>query len=331
MRSPDYVPILFFNKDKDQSDLIMIDVVRHFTGPHSDISEWGFRWDRTDETMGQPVEALIKDWDDYAKLTPPDPYDKERFSKVGETMARYGDEPYYLASLVLTGFTVMTFLRGFADTMEDFYAERENIEKLADMVFGFEEKIILQLKEYGFHGVAFFDDWGTQSGLLISPALWREFFKPRYKRLFDVAHRNGLDVYFHCCGSIREILPDFIEIGVDMLNLSQPNLFDMEKIGAEFGGKVCFVCPVSYQTTSISGTREDIYRDVKKLVDHLGAFNGGLIGYVEEYRSIGITDENYGYCVKAFRELGNYRNPPAPCGVHAASIDSNRPESTEST
>ena len=307
MQGPDYVPILYFNKDKEQSDLIMIDVVRHFMGPDSDRSEWGFQWDRKDETMGQPIEELIKDWEDFARLTPPDPCDQERFAKVKETMALYGDDRYYLASLVLTGFTVMTFLRGFSNVMEDFYLERDNIEKLADMVFGFEEKIILQLKEYGFHGVSFFDDWGTQSNLLISPAMWREFFKPRYNRLFDIAHENGLDVYFHCCGAIREILPDFIEIGVDMMNVSQPNLFDIEELGRELGGKVCFVCPVSYQTTSITGTKEDIYRDVKKLVDHLGAFRGGLIGYVEEYRSIGISDENYAHCVKAFQELGRYK------------------------
>ena len=307
MQGPDYVPILYFNKDKEQSDLIMIDVVRHFMGPDSDRSEWGFQWDREDETMGQPIEELIKDWEDFSRLTPPDPCDQERFAKVKETMALYGDDRYYLASLVLTGFTVMTFLRGFSNVMEDFYLERENIEKLADMVFGFEEKIILQLKEYGFHGVSFFDDWGTQSNLLISPAMRREFFKPRYQRLFDIAHENGLDVYFHCCGAIREILPDFIEIGVDMMNVSQPNLFDIEELGRELGGKVCFVCPVSYQTTSITGTKEDIYRDVKKLVDHLGAFRGGLISYVEEYRSIGISDENYAHCVSAFQELGQYK------------------------
>jgi hypothetical protein len=92
-----------------------------------------------------------------------------------------------------------------------------------------------------------------------------------------------------------------------MLNLSQPNLFDIEKLGVDFGGRVCFVCPVSYQTTSVTGTKEDIYHDVKELINNLGIYNGGLIGYVEEYHSIGISDENYNYCVNAFRKLGKYR------------------------
>jgi hypothetical protein len=66
------------------------------------------------------------------------------------------------------------------------------------------------------------------------------------------------------------------------------------------------VCPVSYQTTSITGTPDDIYRDVAQLVEHLGCFQGGLVGYVEEYHSIGMPEENYQACVQAFRTLGRY-------------------------
>ena len=306
MQRPDYVPILFFNKDNEQSDIILIDVARHFMGENEDTSEWGFKWERFDETMGQPHEELIKDWEDFNNLKLPDAYDKPRFSQVNEIKKQFGDERYYIASLVLTGFTIMTFLRGFENTLSDLYEEPEKIEKLADAVFGFEEDVIKQLREYGFDGVAFYDDWGTQNNLIISPTMWREFFKPRYKKQFDLAHKYGLDVYFHCCGYIYDIIPDLIEIGVDMLNLSQPNIFDIEKLGEDFGGKVCFVCPVSYQTTSLTGTKEEIYADVKLLVDNLGCYNGGLIGYVEEYHSLGLNDENYQNCISAFRELGRY-------------------------
>ncbi|MDR3644220.1 MAG: uroporphyrinogen decarboxylase family protein [Clostridia bacterium] len=306
MRGPDYVPILFFNRDKEQSDIILIDVVRHFMGENADLSEWGFQWGRHDETMGQPKEELIKGWEDFDRLKIPDAADSRRFSQVADIQKQYADK-YYVASLVLTGFTIMTFLRGFAALLEDFYENTEEVERLADAVFGFEEDIIRQLKAYGFHGVAFYDDWGTQTNLIISPKMWREFFKPRYKRQFDLAHQYGMDVYFHCCGYIYDIIPDLIEIGVDMLNISQPNLFDIEKMGKDFGGKVCFVCPISYQTTAISGTKEDIDREAERLIKNLGSYNGGLIGYVEEYHTIGMSEENYQSCVSAFRELGKYR------------------------
>ena len=310
MQDPKYVPVLYFNGDRNNSDAILIDIVRHFDGNGNDVSEWGFVWERHDETMGQPKEPLLKSWDDFGKLHIPDAFDKSRFCDVDSIRGQYGDDRFYIASLALSGFTIMTFLRGFEDTLSDLYEEEESLTKLADAVFSFEESIIGQLPEYGFDAVAFFDDWGTQSNLIVSPKMWRHFFKPRYKKQFELAHKNGLKVYFHCCGYIYDIIPDLIEIGVDILNLSQPNIFDIENLGRDFGGKVCFVCPVSYQTTSLAGTKDEIYRDVKLLVDNLGCYNGGLIGYVEEYRSIGLSEENYCHCVNAFRELGEYKKKP---------------------
>ena len=97
---------------------------------------------------------------------------------------------------------------------------------------------------------------------------------------------------------------DVQEAGVDVMNISQPNLYDIQKLGAEFGGKVCFMCPVSYQTTSLNGTREEIFKEVRTLVENLGRFNGGFVGYMEEYHSIGLSDENYRNCEDAFREYG---------------------------
>jgi hypothetical protein len=134
--------------------------------------------------------------------------------------------------------------------------------------------------------------------------MWRDFFKPRYRRQFQIAHDAGLDVYFHCCGAIAEIIPDLVEIGVDLLNLGQPNLFDTAELGRRFGGKICFVCPVSYQTTSISGTPQDILRVVQDYYRHLGRFKGGMIGYIVDGSSIGLPEENYQACVSAFRNLG---------------------------
>jgi hypothetical protein len=305
-QGPDYVPLLFFNQDKEQSDIVVVDVVRHFMGAAEDQSEWGFAWEKLDRTMGQPLKPLLPDWGRLKSLEVPDPGDPGRFARVTGVMDEYG-ERYYLASLVLTGFTVMSFLRGFAELLVDLAEERPEVSLLADKVFGFEEEVIRRLPALGFHGVAFYDDWGTQENLILAPALWRRHFRERYRRQFALAHELGLEVYFHSCGYIRELVPELIEIGVDMLNLSQPNLYDILELGRSFGGRVCFVCPVSYQTTAISGTPEEIYADVQALVEHLGGHNGGLIGYVEEYSSIGMSEDNYRACIRAFRELGRYR------------------------
>lgn len=299
MEHPDRIPIIIWNRDFEKADIVPIEVIHHFMGENKDVSEFGFHWEREDGTMGQPRQALIGDWDELDGLTFPDPKADYRFSHAREIMDRYG-EKYYAANLSLTGFTVMTFLRGFEDTLIDLTVEPENLARLADRVFGFEEDVIRQLKPRGFHAAAFFDDWGTQNSLMISPKTWREFFKPRYKKQFDLCHAQGLDVYFHSCGYIADIIDDLIEIGVDILNLSQPNIFDVEKLGAQYRGKICFMCPVSYQTTSLTGTREEIFAEAKRLMNNLTVHGGGLIGYAEEYQSIGMSDENYHSCVDAF-------------------------------
>jgi hypothetical protein len=310
--APEYVPVYYFNRDQDRSDIVALDVQHHFQGPGRDRSEWGFTWKRLDETMGQPRSYMIEDWEDLARLQVPDPGDQSRFGGVDAFNAAYPDR-FRLASLGLSGFTTMWCLREFDRLMLDLVGDPDHVQQLAEIVFGFEEELIRRLPRFGFDAVAFFDDWGTQSGLLVSPGLWRSIFKPRYARQFALAHELGLHVYFHCCGQISAIIPDMIEIGVDLLNISQPNLYDIAELGRRYGGRVCFVCPVSYQTTSITGTRDDIFRDVETLVTHLGRFRGGLVGYVEEYPSVGMSEVNYQACVEAFGLLGRYKPslPPA--------------------
>lgn len=308
MQSPEYVPLFYMNGDKSGADIIQVEVVRFFMGENRDATEWGFKWERLDKnlTLGQPKEPVIKEWEDLKLYKMPDPYDKTRFSEAETVMKEYGRDRYYMASLVLTGFTNMTFIRGFNNVFEDMYLNREELDNFADMIFGFEEAIIKQVKEYGFDAISLWDDWGTQDNLMISPALWREIFKPRYKRQIELAHHYGLDVFFHCCGYIYDIIPDLIEIGLDILNLGQPNVYDIKKLGRDFGGKICFVMPISYQTTSLTGTKEDIYKDAKSYIDNLGCFNGGLIGYIEDYSSMGMTRENLQSCINSFREQGRY-------------------------
>jgi hypothetical protein len=138
--------------------------------------------------------------------------------------------------------------------------------------------------------------------MFISPKLWREIFKPRYKRQIDIAHECGLDVYFHCCGYIYDIMPDFIEIGLDVLNPGQPNINGIKRMGENFSGKMCFACPVSYQTTGISGSKEDIYREIEDYAECLGNRGGGLIGLIPaDIVGLGAKPENIGYMLDAFR------------------------------
>lgn len=301
-RGPDRIPLFFFNRDFDASDMLLLSYASFDTFPSPGIrqSEWGFEWKSLDDTMGQPHTHPIPTLDLADRWQVPDPDRAGRFSDLPDQVAR-GRGKYLLGSLGVTGFNQLTFLHGFPETLEDLVLEPEPLLHLLDRIQAFENAVIRRYAALGLHGIFFGDDWGTQQGLMIDPADWRRLFKPRYARQFELVHSLGLDVYFHCCGKISEILPDLVEIGADILNLNQPDLLGVEWLGRQFRGQVCFNCPVDHQTTAIHGSPDEIDRYVAHLVRHLATPEGGFIGYIEDYASLGMGDGTYRDIREAFR------------------------------
>lgn len=122
------------------------------------------------------------------------------------------------------------------------------------------------------------DDFGTQKGLLISPEMFREFFAPKLKEFTAQARSYGLKVMLHSCGSIRELIPDIIQIGVDILNPIQTSAEGMipDELKRDFGDKICFHGGIDIQHTLPFGTTRDVESEVKERIRVLGK-NGGYI------------------------------------------------------
>jgi len=298
---PSRIPVWFWNADKDQSDIHSFELF-----PYKDDvkqSEWGYVWENLgDGTIGQPKIPVIPTWDHLETFNIPRPDKPGRFAGIEEFKRSAGDR-YRAAEMGITGFNTYAFLRGFENTLLDLKLEKKMAGMLLDRIFDFEIQVIELAVTHGFDGVHFADDWGTQQSLMVDPALWREIFKSRYERQFEAVHRLGMDVWFHCCGNITEIVPDFHEIGVDVMNISQPNAVDIERIGAKLRGSQCFMVPISYQTVSISGTPGAIEEEARRLYRTLGTLRGGFIGYVEQYSVMGMPADNYRACARAFRNL----------------------------
>jgi uroporphyrinogen decarboxylase len=307
--SPDRVPIVFWNRDQHEGDVMLYHLALGVPGDGSvnawdwSANEWGYRLVKTgDGTMGHPVEPFYRELPRAGEIRAPALREEERMSAAPAFFETCGDR-YRLASFDLSGFTVYTLLRGFENAMQDFLLEPEGFAVLMDRIVEFECDLMRMAARHGFHGIHFADDWGTQTGLMISPALWRALFKPRYARQFALAHELGLHTWYHCCGEFLAIMGDFHEIGADVLNISQPNVNDIAEAGRRWRGRQCFLMPISYQTVSITGTPADIHAEAQRLFDHLAAPDGGFIGYVEEYSVMGMSAENYRACGEAFRRL----------------------------
>jgi hypothetical protein len=152
----------------------------------------------------------------------------------------------------------------------------------------------------GLDGIHFRDDWGTQQALMISPRLWRTFFKPAYARLFALARNAGVHVWFHSDGVIEAIIPDLIEIGVQVLN-PQVSAIGRKKVAALCRGRICVEADIDRQGILPYGTPEDVRAAVRADIKAFDGLNGGYIGRGEVAgdvpleNTLALLDEITGY------------------------------------
>ncbi len=121
------------------------------------------------------------------------------------------------------------------------------------------------------------EDFGTQKGLLISPRTFESLFRQKYEQMFELAHRYDAITMMHCCGSVRKLIPRFIEIGLDVLDVVQVSAvgMDIRELHAEYGADLAFAGSVCVQSTLPFGSVDDVRREVEMRLELFD--KGGLI------------------------------------------------------
>ena len=151
------------------------------------------------------------------------------------------------------------------------------------------------------------DDFGTQHAMLLSPRTWREFIKERYARLIAAykAQNPSLKIAYHCDGYIEPIIPDLIEIGLDILNPIQPLSMDPAEIKRKYGQRLSFWGTVDVQNTFPFGTVQDVENEVRERIRSV-APGGGLILCSAHRVQPGTPLENILAYYRAARQYGKY-------------------------
>jgi uroporphyrinogen decarboxylase len=239
--------------------------------------EWGTGW--ADDGHGAKTESypLACGYGALASYRFPDPGIRGRFASADDRLAERG-ERYTQAVVWFTLFERLWMLRGFEAMLMDPYLNEGDFCWLRDRIVEYNLAIIDQWLERQVDAIFFSDDWGCQRGLLVNPDDWRRYYKPSYRRMFDRVHAGGAHVWMHLCGDVTAILPDLIDVGLNVLNPVQPQAMDVQYLSREFGGKVCFNGGVDVQGTMIHGSPDDVRREVCDLVELFGRFSGGYIG-----------------------------------------------------
>lgn len=244
--------------------------------PPSGADEWGAVWHNIGICkLGEVREFPLKTWDALTKIKIPDIREPRRWRDVQTARARHGSKFLYGYGFSL--YERVHFVRGLENTWADIYENSDELKHLVDILADMNIYAIEMYAMNDVDGIIWCDDWGLQNQLMISPAAWREIWKPRYARVYEAAHKAGLLTFLHSCGYIVEILDDLIEAGLDVIQMDQQENMGLDLLGKRFGGRITFFSPVDIQNTMAHGSMDDIRRYCRAMVEKLGRPKGGFI------------------------------------------------------
>jgi hypothetical protein len=269
--------------------------------------EWGCMWSQTEmRNTGQVTYHPLADWGNFEAYRFPDAEAPQKYTDFEHDLAGAGDKfVMYCGGLGL--FERFHTLRGFENALVDLYAEPEKTNELLDRILDFHMKAIAKMHKLGngrIDAVAISDDWGTEVSSIISPDKFREFFKPRYIKLFKQVHDLGMHTWMHSCGKINDVLDDLIDAGLEVVNSQQPMTVGIDEFAERFAGRVCFETIVDTQITYPFGTFDEIRAQARELVAKWNTPRGGFIASdYSDAEAIGTTIERRRVAFDTFAEI----------------------------
>ncbi|WP_369017972.1 uroporphyrinogen decarboxylase family protein [Thermatribacter velox] len=241
--------------------------------------EWGIRYQKIGyyyEIVEHPLASLTEEA--VLKYSFPDPLASGRLERAKELIRRYKETHAIMGFLGSTNFEPTWYLVGFEKTLVELQRDNPLIDYLLDGILQFFMAIGKQMVALGVDLIMCGDDVGTQRGMLISPSLWRRKLKPRLEKLVrsfkEVNPR--VKVVYHSDGNILPIIPDLIEIEIDVLNPVQPKCMDPAEVKKLYGDRLSFFGTIDEQETLPFGSVNEVRKEVRERIATVG-YNGGLI------------------------------------------------------
>ncbi|MBC7334346.1 MAG: hypothetical protein H5T85_07850 [Actinobacteria bacterium] len=211
----------------------------------------------------------------------PDPFQPGDLERIKEKIKKYRNEYLIIGDITVTVFEGSWHLRGFSNFMVDLIENQDLANAIMDMVMEYHLEAGKKYVEYGVDMIYMGDDFGGQSGPLISLDMYRRFFKPRHAKIIEELKKINPDIIiaFHSCGSARFIIEDLIEIGVNILNPLQPRAkyMDPYELKSTFGDRLCFWGGIDEQQILPFGSPEDVRREVREKISIFGKGGGYIL------------------------------------------------------
>ncbi|MCS7259931.1 MAG: hypothetical protein NZ765_04015 [Anaerolineae bacterium] len=245
-------------------------------GLHTD--EFGCVWDRRGGMPHPVAHPLAEDYRLLETYRMPDPYRSGRFDAARKLADRHRGRRFVFGKLGMALFERAWAIRGMQELLVDMAVRPEWVEELLDRIlYEWNLPIIDQQIALGIDGFYFADDWGSKTSLLFSPAMWRRFIKPRMAICYQRVKEHGLVVGQHSDGNILKILPDLIEIGLDVFNPLEPQVYDIYAVKEQYGDKLTFYGGIDVEHTLPHGTPREVRAEIFERAERLGRGGGYIL------------------------------------------------------
>jgi len=276
-------PTLFPNFEKGKRDYDNWDFGPGHRRGERFTDAWGCVWENAIQGLqGLVAEHPLEDWDALEAYEPPDPMVQgDRGSADWESAEQRTEEARQAGRLTSGGvshgffFMRLHYLRGFENLMMDLAVADPHLPRLIAMLVEHNRKIVGKWLSMGVDLMNFGDDLGTQTAPMIGPGMFRKWVTPSYKKLMGPCRKAGCHVAFHSDGYIMDLMDEFVEAGVTIIN-PQDLCNGVDNLAREVKGHMCIRLDIDRQKIVPYGTRAAIRELIEEEVRKLGSPQGGL-------------------------------------------------------
>jgi len=246
-----------------------------------EVDEWGVWWRKGDFHHFAQLQPSLRSVQNFERLREypwPDLEQPYRWQGVRERVEALHGQGFAVTGYAGSVFERSWYLRGVEDLMMDMLAAPALAHWLFERTAALQQYAATQFARAGVDIVITGDDVAGQKGMLMKLEMWREFLKPRLAATVRAVKRARADtfVFYHSDGNVEPVIPDLIEIGIDILNPVQPECMEPAALKRKFGDHLSFWGTVSVQRTMPFGTPEEVRAEVRARVREV-ARGGGLI------------------------------------------------------
>jgi hypothetical protein len=239
--------------------------------------EWGCVFQTCQPGVsGEVKEPLLSNWEDLEKLREPVEMLEIDIKEINNFC--HNTDKFVQSGCCPRPFERIQFIRGIENVLIDLALESSELFTLLDRVHQFYLAEMQVWVQTSIDGFIFMDDWGSQNELLISPDMWRRYFKPIYKKYIDIAH-NAEFFFMYSDDFIIDIIEDLIEIGLDALN-SQIFCMGIKDLGELFSGRITFWGEIDRQHLLTEASAIEVVKAIRNIYSNLYK-NGGVIAQME--------------------------------------------------